>query len=48
MFDIKKKETRGNKAVLTFYYANTLVKDIRESYAIKEICRRLQAMQAIT
>jgi len=30
------------------YYANTFHEDIRENYAIKEICRRLQAMQAIT
>jgi hypothetical protein len=29
-------------------YTNTFVRDIRESYAIEEICRRLQAIQAIT
>jgi hypothetical protein len=31
-----------------YCYASTFVKDISESYAIEEICRRLQAMQAIT
>ncbi len=29
-------------------YAGTSVKGIREGYAIGEVCRRLQAMQAIT
>ena len=28
-------------------YASTFVRDIRENYAIEEICRRLQTMQAI-
>ncbi len=31
-----------------FYYASTFIRNIRESYGIEEICRRLQAMQAIT
>jgi len=26
------------------YYASTFVKNIKENYAIKKICRRLQAM----
>ncbi len=29
-------------------YASTSYEDIRENYAIKEICKHLQAMQAIT
>jgi len=33
---------------LVEYYASTFARDIRKNYAIKEICRRLQAMQAIT
>jgi len=32
----------------TIGYASTSVGGIRESYAIGEVCRRLQAMQAIT
>ncbi len=35
MFDMLKKRTSRT------CYASTFVKDIRESYAIKEICRRL-------
>jgi len=34
--------------VYTICYASTSHEGIRESYAIEEICRRLQAMQAIT
>ena len=30
------------------YYASTFIKDIRASYAIEDIYRRLQTMQAIT
>ncbi len=36
------------KFVITKYYANTFFKDIRINCAIKEICRRLQTIQAIT
>jgi len=33
---------------LKLCYASTSYEDIRESYAIEKICKRLQAMQAIT
>jgi hypothetical protein len=36
------------KTNLTLCYAGTSHEDIREGYAIGEVCRRLQAMQAIT
>ncbi len=37
-----------SNAILKICYASTSHEDIRESYAIEEICRRLQTMQAIT